>query len=150
MPEGRRYSPENPSPTMLDYAAHIRQQGYDDNSTLETIVAATFVFHRDWQADHAERVRQERAAGAGEREAAKAAKAAEREQKKLEREKAKAERELEREQKRLEREAAKAEKEAAKQLDGDDSDSATADPARTTRRLRTKEPETVGASEASF
>lgn len=160
MPEGRRWSPENPSPAMKSFAAYIREQGYDDSADLETTVAATFVFHRDWQSGHAKELVNERAEAKAQREAAQAEKAKEREAKKAEREQAKAEKEAEKERKRAEREAAKAEKEAAA-ADGDDSTSASSEngePAKTRKRLRTKgdvevpeaEPVTVGVSEASF
>jgi hypothetical protein len=148
MPEGRRWSPENPSPAMKSFAAYIRNQGYDDSADLETTVAATFVFHRDWQQGHASEIAQEREATKAQREQEKAAKAQEREQKKAEREAEKERKAQEKEAKRQEREAAKAAKEAEKQVDGDDSDS---EPVQTRKRLKTKAPdEQVAASAASF
>lgn len=152
MPEGKRYTPENPSPAMKSFAAYIKEQGYDDTTDLETTVAATFVFHRDWQKGHASELVKEREEAAKAREEAKAKKAEEREQKKQEREAAKAEKEKEREAKKAEREAKKAEKEGA---DGDDSPAD--EPQKTSKRLRLKggdqpapECEAVGASSASF
>jgi flagellar biosynthesis GTPase FlhF len=149
MPEGRRWSPENPSPAMKSFANFIRDKGYD---VSDRDVAATFVFHREWQAGHASELAAEREASKEQREAAKAAKAQEREAKKAEREEAKAKKAQEAEAKKAEREAKKAEKEAAKQgADGEGgSDEA---PAKTNRRLRTREEPVAagaGASEASF
>lgn len=127
MAEGRRWSPENPSPAMKSFAAFIKEKGYDDSADLETTVAATFVFHREWQQGHAQELVAERAQLKEQREAEKAKKAEEREAKKAEREKAKQEREAEREEKKRQREEAKAEKEAKaaqEGADGEDSDSA--------------------------
>jgi hypothetical protein len=134
---------------MKSYAEYIRSQGYDDSTDLVTTVAATFVFHRDWQKGHAGELAAEREAAAKEREEKKAAKAQEREAKKAEREQKKAEKEAEREAKRQEREAKKAEKEAAKEgADGDDSGE---EAPRSRRGLRTKgEPVAAGASADSF
>jgi hypothetical protein len=149
MPEGRRWSPENPSPAMKSFTKFINDKGYD---VSERDVAATFVFHRDWQQGHASELAAEREASKGEREAAKAAKAQEREAKKAEREEAKHKRDQEKEAKKAEREAKKAEKEAAKEgADGEEGGDEV--PAKTNRRLRTREePVTAGAgqSEASF
>lgn len=151
MPEGRRYSPDNPSPAMKNFAQYIRDHGYPN--VTDEAVAATSMFHKEWQRGHAEQVRQERAAGAVEREAEKAKKAEDRAAKKAEREAAKAKKEEEAAAKKAEKEAAKAAKEAAKGADGDDTPVENGEPATTRRRLRTKdEPQTVsaGASEASF
>jgi hypothetical protein len=151
MPEGRRYSPESPSPAMQDFAQYIRDHGYPN--VTDEAVAATSMFHKEWQRQHAERVRTERAEGAVEREAEKQKKAEERAAKKQEREEAKAKKAQEAEAKKAEKEAKKAEKEAAKGADGDDAPVENGEPAKTRRRLRTNDaPETVsaGASEASF
>lgn len=151
MPEGRRYSPDNPSPAMKDFAQFIRDNGYPN--VTDEAVAATSMFHKEWQRGHAERVRQERVAGLAEREAEKQRKAEERAAKKQAREEAKAQKEQEAAAKKAAKEAAKAEKEASKGADGDDTPVENGEPATTRRRLRTKgEPETVsaGASEAAF
>lgn len=155
MPEGRRWSPETPSPAMRSFAAYIREQGYDDSADLETTVAATFVFHRDWQQGHAAELVKEREEGRAAKDAEKAQKAQEREDKKKEREAAKAVKEQEKEAKRQEREAAKAEKEAkaAEEAPADGEDAVTGEPR---RRLRTKngnqeaEAATAGASAGQF
>lgn len=134
MPEGKRFTPESPSPAMKSFANFIRNKGYDDSTDLQTIVAATFVFHREWQQGHASELAGERAEAKAQREAAKAEKAAEREAKKAEREAAKAEREAEREEKKRQREEAKAEKDAKAAQEGE----SEGEPAQPRRRLRTK------------
>jgi hypothetical protein len=158
MPEGRRWSPENPSPAMKSFAQFIRDKGYTDSADLETTVAATFVFHREWQAGHAAELVKEREEGKAAREAEKAKKAEEREAKKAEREKAKAEREAEKEAKKAQREAEKAEKAAKAEQEGADGQDGegngeTAEPR---KRLKLKrdnvvaEEATAGASAGSF
>lgn len=152
MPEGRRWSPENPSPAMKSFAAYIRGQGYDDSADLETTVAATFVFHRDWQQGHAGELVQEREASKAQREADKAQKAHEREQKKQERDAEKARKAEEKEAKKAERDAAKAAKEA-EGADGVDPEGVEAEGEQVTtrKRLKTKAPEEqVAASASSF
>jgi hypothetical protein len=159
MPEGRRWSPENPSPAMKSFAEFIRNKGYSDGADLETTVAATFVFHREWQSGHAAELVKEREEGKAAREAEKAQKAQEREAKKAERDKAKAEKEAEKEAKKAQRDAEKAEKAARAEqegADGDDSDSTTESNGEPRRRLRLKkdnvvaEEATAGASAGSF
>lgn len=154
MAEGRRYSPENPSPAMRNFAEYIRAQGFD---ITDEAVAATSFYHREWQAQHAEQMRSEREATAAQRELDKAQKAQEREDKKREREEAKAAKEAEREEKRRQKEAAKAEKaerEAQEGADGDDG--STEEGGTPRRRLRLKkgndeaEVATAGASAGSF
>lgn len=151
MAEGRRFTPENPSPAMKSFAAFIKDKGYDDSTDLETTVAATFVFHREWQQGHASELAGEREAARKAREEAKAAKAAEREEKKAQREAAKAEREAEREEKKRQREEAKAEKEAKAAQEaaanGDDSDEGEGE-GKPRRRLRLKK-ENDEAAEAT-
>lgn len=158
MPEGKRFSPENPSPAMVDFSNYIKSKGYDDGTPVETVVAATFVFHSEWQKQHAEQVRQEREANAGQREAEKQRKAEERAQKKAEREQAKAEREAEKEAKRQQKEAEKAEREAKAAQEaatgGDDGES-TPEGEQPRKRLRLKkdapaEEATAGASAGTF
>lgn len=155
MPEGRRWSPENPSPAMQSFAKYIKEQGYDDNSDLVTTVAATFVFHRDWQQGHAQELTQEREASKAKREEDKAKKAQEREVKKAEREKAKLEKEAEKEEKRKQKEADKAEKEAKAAQEGADGEDGS-ESATPKKRLRLRkdgeqaEAATAGASAGSF
>lgn len=150
MPEGRRWSPENPSPAMKSFTKFINDKGY---AVSERDVAATFVFHREWQQGHASELAAEREASKGEREAAKAAKAEAREAKKAEREEAKKAKQEAAEAKKADREQKKAEKEAAaKGADGEEGGDEEP-PAKTNRRLRTREePVAAGAgvSESSF
>lgn len=148
MAEGRRWSPENPSPAMKSFASYIKEKGYDDSSDLETTVAATFVFHREWQQGHASELVAEREATKAQREEAKAAKAQEREANKVKREAAKAEKEQEREAKKAQREAEKAEKAAQAALDGDDSDSEAGEGGEPRKRLKLKR-DSVVAEEAT-
>lgn len=155
MTNGRRFTPENPSPAMINFAEHIKSKGYDDSTDLQTIVAATFVFHKEWQSQHAEKVRQERAANAEKREEEKQRKAEEREAKKAERERLKAEKELEREEKRRQREEAKAEKEAKAKQEADaggDSEDGGEDAPTPRKRLRLKKdaPQEAAAPSGSF
>ena len=146
MPEGRRYSPENPSPAMKDFAQYIRDHGYPN--VTDEAVAATSMFHKEWQRGHAERVRQEREATKGEREAAAAEKKAKAEQRKKEAADKKAAKEAAAAEKKAKKEAEAAAKEGA---DGDDSGD---EPTRTSRRLRTRGEEPVaagvGSGETSF
>lgn len=156
MPEGRRWSPENPSPAMKSFAAYIKEQGYNDSSDLETTVAATFVFHRDWQQGHASELVKEREESKNKREEEKAAKAKEREEKKAEREKAKAEKEAEKKAKAEQKEADKAERDAKKAQEGaDGEDSPTEATGEPRKRLKLKkdadaEAATAGATAGSF
>lgn len=140
MPEGRRYSPENPGESATSLAAFITEKGHPVEAGQ---VQSVWFYHPEWQRGHA-------AEAEARREENRAKKEQEKEAKKVEREAKKAEKEQEKEQKRLEREAKKAEKaeKAAQEsgADGDDSDSA---PAR--KRLKTKAPEEqVAASASSF
>jgi hypothetical protein len=152
MPEGKRFTPESPSPAMKSFAEYIRGQGYDDATDLVTTVAATFVHHRDWQIGHAKELDVERAAAKEQREADAEKRKADREAKAAEK---KAEKER-KEQEKKDKEAAKAAKEAeGSGADGDDSDSAPdGEGQRTRRRLNRKdeaqEPVAAGVSEASF
>lgn len=151
MPEGRRWSPENPSPAMKSFAAYIKEQGYDDSTPLETTVAATFVFHRDWQQGHAAELVQEREALKAQREQEKAQKAQEREEKKAQKAKEKAERDAEKEAKRQQKEAEKAEREAKAAQEGADGDDSEGETAAPRKRLKLKsdapveEPATAGS-----
>ena len=152
MAEGRRFTIENPSPTMVSFATYIREKEGEDFVT-DAQVAATFIHHRDWQQGHASELATERAAAKEKREAEQEQKKIEREAKKKEKDEAKALKEAEAAQKKAEKEAAKAAKEAEGQLDGDDSDSAPSngEGQRTRRRLNTKEePVAAGVSESSF
>jgi hypothetical protein len=128
MPEGRRYSPDNPSPAMQDFAQYIRDHGYPN--VTDEAVAATSMFHKEWQRQHAERVREERKVTNAEKEKERAAKEEKREADKKARAEKKAADEAAKEEKRKQREADKAAKDAEKAdtgADGDDSDSAPAD-----------------------
>lgn len=151
MPEGRRYTPESPSPAMVSFANFIKGKGYDDSTPLETTVAATFIFHRDWQAGHAEEVRQEREANAGKREAEKAAKAAEREANKQKKAEEKALRDQEKADKKAQKEAEKAERDAKAEQEGETNGAEAGEPR---KRLRLKkddaEQETATASAGTF
>jgi len=156
MPEGRRYSPQNPSPAMVSFANYIREEEGADSITNEQ-VAYTFVHHRDWQTGHAKQLVTERAEAKVTRDAEAEKKKAEREAKKAQKDEDRAKREAEAEEKKAAKEEAKAAKEAeGSGADGDDSDSATPDAEgrRTRRRLNTKdeaqEPVAAGVSEASF
>lgn len=153
---GKRWSPENPSPAMKSFAAYIKDKGYDDSADLETTVAATFVFHREWQQGHAGELVAERAQAKEAREAAAEQKKLEREQKKAEKEAAAAEKEAEKEAKRQQKEAEKAEKaEKAAQESADGDDTPANGDAAPRKRLRLKgsneaEAATAGASAGSF
>jgi hypothetical protein len=152
--EGRRYSPENPSPAMRDFAQYIRDHGYPD--VTDEAVAATSMFHKEWQPQHAARTREESKVKNAEREKEREAKAEKREQDKKDRaEKKKADEEA-KEKRRQEREDAKKAKEDAAAetgADGEDSDSADGEARQPRKRLRTRdegEPVAAGVSEASF
>jgi hypothetical protein len=153
-PIGRRYSPENPSPAMQDFAQYIRDHGYPD--VTDESVAATSMFHKEWQRQHAERVRQERKVINAEREKEREAKAEKREQDRKDREEKRKADEEAKEKRRQEREDAKAAKEAADAESGADGDDSTEDgeSRQPRKRLRTRdeasEGETVGASAGSF
>ena len=154
MPEGRRYSPENPSPAMQDFAQYIRDHGYPD--VEDRHVAATSMFHKEWQRQHAERVREERKVINAEREKEREANAQKRADAKAERDAKKAADEEAKEKRRQEREEAKAAKEAADAesgADGDDSTGEDAENRQPRKRLRTRdegEPVAAGQSAGSF
>jgi hypothetical protein len=153
MAEGRRFSPENPSPAMQDFAQYIRDHGYPN--VTDEAVAATSMFHKEWQRQHAERVRNEREEGREAKEQERKEKAEKREADKIAREEKKARDAEAKEEKRKEREAAKAAKAAEKAdtgADGDDSDSVPADgeSGGPRKRLRTREPVEAGASAGQF
>jgi hypothetical protein len=147
MPEGRRWGVDNPSPAMKSFTAYINEHEGED-FVSEAQVASTFIHHREWQQGHAQELVEERRIAKEKRDADAEKRKLDREQKKAEKDAEKAKKE----QEKADKEAAKAAEEGA---DGDDSDSATADgePAKTRRRLRTKdegEPVAAGVSEASF
>jgi membrane protein involved in colicin uptake len=159
MPEGRRYGPDNPSPANAAFAQYIRDQGHE---ITDKQVQLTSIYHREWQAGHAEQTRQDRKVINAEKEKEREAKAEKREQDRKDRaEKKKADEEA-KEKRRQEREdakKAKEEKEAAAAegaddsgADGDDSDSAIdGEAASPRRRLRVKgEPAEAGASAGQF
>lgn len=147
---GKRFSPENPSAAMKSFAEFIRAKGYDDSNDLVTTVAATFVFHREWQAGHAGELAQERADAKAAREAAQAEKAQEREAKKAEREAAKLEKEKEKEEKKAQRDAAAAEKAAKAEQDGETGDAGTDAPTGEPRkRLKLKKDDSEELADAS-
>jgi C4-dicarboxylate-specific signal transduction histidine kinase len=155
MAEGRRWSVDNPSPTMKSFTAYINEKE-GEGFVSEAQVAATFIHHRDWQQGHAAELVTERAEAKKVREAEAEKRKEDREAKKKEKDEAKAKREAEAEQKRKDKEAAKAAKEAeGSGADGDDSDSASegTESRRTRRKLNTndaQEPVAAGVSEASF
>jgi hypothetical protein len=145
MPQGRRFGPDNPSPTASSLAQYIREHGTD---ITDGQVAAVWYFHPEWQPGHAEQVRQERAVKDQEKAAEKERKAQEKAQK--DRDKA-----AEKERKSQEKAAKDAEKaEKAASGEGADGDDSSDEPAKTSRRLRTRgesqEPVAAGVSEASF
>jgi hypothetical protein len=142
MPEGRRYSPENPGESATSLAAFITEKGYEITGGQ---VQSVWFFHPEWQRGHAAEAEQRRELNRQKKEA-------EKEQKRLEKEAKRAEKEAEKEQKRQEKEAAKAEREAkAAQEGGADGDDSDSEPVTTRKRLKTKAPEDqVSASAASF
>lgn len=144
MPQGRRYGPDSPSPTASSLAQYIREHGVDIE---DKHVAAVWYFHPEWQPGHAEQVRKERAVKDEERQKEKAAKAEAKVQKDKEKAEAKAKKEAESADR-------KAKKEAEGGADGDDTP-VDGEPAKTSRRLRTRgesqeQPVAAGVSEASF
>ena len=143
MPEGRRYSPENPGESATSLAAFITEKGYEITGGQ---VQSVWFFHPEWQRGHA-------AEAEVRREENRQKKEVEKEQKRLDREAKKQEKEAEKEQKRLDREAKKAEKaekEAQEGADGDDSDSEP-EPVGARKRLKTRpSEEAVASSAASF
>jgi fused signal recognition particle receptor len=156
MPEegsNRRYSPENPSPAMQDFAQYIRDHGYPDFEDWHA--AATAHFHKQWQPQHAARVREESKERNAEREKEREAKAEKREQDRKERDAKKKADEEAKEKRRQEREdakAAKAEADAESGADGDDSTS-DGETRKPRGRLRTRdegEPVAAGQSAGSF
>ena len=153
MPEGRRYSPENPSPAMRDFAQYIRDHGYPN--VTDEAVAATSMFHKEWQPQHAARTRAEAAERNAEKDQERKEKAEKRELARKEREEKRKADEEAKELRRQERETAKAAKDAEKAesgADGDDSDSADAEGRQPRKRLRTREEEPVaaGVSQEAF
>ena len=156
MVEGRRWSVDNPSPTMKSFTKYINEHE-GEGFVSESQVAATFIHHRDWQAGHAQELVEERRIAKEQRDADAAKRKEASEQKKKEKADEKAKKDAEAEQKKKDKEAAKAAKEAeGSGADGDDSDSTSADGEATgqpRRRLRTKdqgEPVSAGVSEQSF
>lgn len=142
MPEGRRYSPENPGESATSLAAFITEQGYEITGGQ---VQSVWFFHPEWQRGHAAEAEQRREQNRQKKEA-------EKEQKRLDREAKKAEKEAEKEQKRQKKEAEKAEREAkAAQEGGADGDDSDSEPTTTRKRLKTRTPdEAVASSAASF
>ena len=59
MVEGRRWSVDNPSPTMKSFTKYINEHE-GEGFVSESQVAATFIHHRDWQAGHAQELVEER------------------------------------------------------------------------------------------
>lgn len=156
MAEGRRWSVDNPSPTMKSFTKYINERE-GEGFVSEAQVASTFIHHRDWQQGHAAELNEERAEAKKVREAEAEKRKQERADKKEQKDKEKAEREAAAEKKRQEKADAKAAKEAeGSGADGDDSDSASPDGEgqRTRRRLNRKdegnEPVAAGVSEQSF
>lgn len=153
---GKRWSPENPSPAMKSFAEYIRGKGYDDSADLVTTVAATFVFHREWQQGHASELVQERAEAKEKREAEAVEKKAKREAEKAEKDRVKAEKEAEKEEKRKQKEAEKAEKADKAAQEGEDGDAGEEAPTGEPRkRLKLKKDDeaevaTAGANAGSF
>ena len=147
MPEGRRWSVDNPSPTMKSFTAYINERE-GEGFVSEAQVAATFIHHRDWQPGHAQELVAERAEAKAKKEADDEVKKAKKAEEKAVKDAEKAEKEAD----RLAKEEAKAAKEAAASgADGDDSDSISDGEKRTRRRLNVKEePVTAGVSEQSF
>lgn len=147
MPEGRRYSPDNPSPTACSLAEYIRNEGVDIE---DKHVAAVWFYHPLWQPGHAEEVRQQRADKAKLDEAEKAKKQEGQAVKKW----LAAEKKFNKEQDAAKRKADKKAEKAAEGADGNDATVENGEPAKTRRRLRTRdesaEPAVVGASEVSF
>jgi hypothetical protein len=154
MADGRRFTPESPSPAMKSFAAYIKEQGYTDETDLETTVAATFVFHRAWQQGHASELGAERAAAKEAAEAAKAEKAKEREAKKAQKAEEKAIKEQEKEAKKAQREAEKAEKDAkaAQEAESGEAPGEPAEGAEPRKRLKVKaaDPELADATAGQF
>jgi hypothetical protein len=145
MPQGRRFGPDNPSPTASSLAQYIREHGVDIE---DKHVAAVWYFHPEWQPGHAEQVNKERAANRERKEQEKAQKA----QEKAKKDQEKAAEKERKAQEKAAKDAEKAEKAASDEgADGDDSSD---EPAKTSRRLRTRgeaqEPVAAGVSETSF
>jgi len=156
MPEGRRWSVDNPSPAMKSFTAYINDKE-GEGFVSEAQVASTFIHHREWQKGHAAELEVERADAKVKREADAEKRKQDRADAKAKKDAEKADKEAKKEADRKAKEDAKAAKEAeGSGADGDDSDSASGDGEgqRTRRRLRTKddagEPVAAGVSEASF
>jgi hypothetical protein len=137
---------------MVDFTQYINDHGYPD-VTVEC-VQATAMFHKEWQVQHAEKVRQERKVINAQKEEDRKKREEKREQDKKDRAAKKEQDDAAKEARKKEREDAKAAKEAADAESGADGDDSTSDgePAKPRQRLRTRgeEPVAAGASAGEF